>query len=236
MATIEQLEERIAELEARAGVGVQPLAANPPITIGELNDVPAPGSPIASQWSQEVTRRAVHRFADVAQRDSLYAAASAGNGAICITLDTGTVWRVVSGAWRPVSPSVGGFYGINHYHAVLATNTNAPQTTAVPVLTIAMPAAPAGSLLDMSLTAYINSAAGHGGGFLSFRVNGVIAGPTVVVPDIAWLGSLSGRCVNVAQPVGIAYNIDMMAAKAAAGGNVILTSTNTVLSIVSYRP
>lgn len=63
MTTLEDLEARLAELEARAGIGVEPLAANPPITIGELADVPAPGSAILSAWTQEVSNRIVHRFA-----------------------------------------------------------------------------------------------------------------------------------------------------------------------------
>jgi hypothetical protein len=79
------------------------VATNPPITIGELVDVPAPGSGIKSAWSQEVTRRSIHRFATVAERDAKYPAAGAGNGAVCITLDTGTVWAVLFGAWTPVS-------------------------------------------------------------------------------------------------------------------------------------
>lgn len=40
--------------------------ANPPVVIGALTDVPAPGSAIASQWSQEVTLQSVHKFASIA--------------------------------------------------------------------------------------------------------------------------------------------------------------------------
>jgi hypothetical protein len=58
--------------------------ANPPITIGELTDVPAPGSPIASPWPQEVTRRIMHRFATVTERNAKYPAAAAGAGALSI--------------------------------------------------------------------------------------------------------------------------------------------------------
>lgn len=57
--------------------------ANPPITIGELTDVPAPLSAVASPWAQEVSRRITHRFATVAERDAKYPAASAGTGAMC---------------------------------------------------------------------------------------------------------------------------------------------------------
>jgi hypothetical protein len=38
---------------------------NPPITVGELTDVPAPESPINAQFHQEVANRIVHRFASV---------------------------------------------------------------------------------------------------------------------------------------------------------------------------
>jgi len=104
MTTIEQLADRIAELEARLGVGVEPLAANPPIAIGELADVPAPGSAILSAWTQEVSRRIVHRFTTVAQRDSLYPAASAGAGSICITQDSNTIWFVNTLiVWAPLN-------------------------------------------------------------------------------------------------------------------------------------
>jgi hypothetical protein len=57
-------------------------AAAPPVTIGELADVPAPGSPIASAWSQEVTNRIVHRFATTAAMNAWAAA----NGSIACVL------------------------------------------------------------------------------------------------------------------------------------------------------
>lgn len=79
------------------------MATNPPITIGELVDVPAPGAGVKSQWSQEVTRRCVHRFATVAARDAQYPAAAAGAGAYCTTLDTGILWTVVGVAWVPAA-------------------------------------------------------------------------------------------------------------------------------------
>lgn len=77
---------------------------NPPITIGELTDVPAFGSPIASPWTQEATRRIAHRFATVAERDAKYPAAGAGRGALCavgatLYVSDGTRW-------------LGGHYGI----------------------------------------------------------------------------------------------------------------------------
>jgi hypothetical protein len=75
-----------------------------PIVIGEYSDVPAPGSLVASAWSQKATRRTVHRFASVAARDAAYPAAQAGNGAICVTTDTGMLWIVKGGAWASQPP------------------------------------------------------------------------------------------------------------------------------------
>ena len=78
---------------------------SPPITIGELTDVPAFDSPIASPWAQEASRRIVHRFATTAERDAKYPAATAGTGAVCevaavVYVSDGTRW-------------VGGHYGIS---------------------------------------------------------------------------------------------------------------------------
>lgn len=102
MTTIDELEARITDLEGR--IGPVPLAANPPVTIGELADVPAPGSAILSAWTQEVSRRIVHRFATVAARDAAYPAALAGPGAVSYTFDTGTVWAVngAGTAWAAI--------------------------------------------------------------------------------------------------------------------------------------
>lgn len=102
--TPEELEARVLQLEARLLVEPRAVA---PITIGELADVPAPGSPIASQWSQEVTRRSLHRFATVAARDAAYPAASAGPGAQCVTLDTYTEWLSSGTAWIPIVAGLG---------------------------------------------------------------------------------------------------------------------------------
>jgi len=57
------LEQRVADLEALLAPLIEPRATVPPVTIGELTDVPTVGSSIASQWAQEVSNRAIHRFA-----------------------------------------------------------------------------------------------------------------------------------------------------------------------------
>lgn len=136
----------------------------------------------------------------------------------------------------PAKPSAGVVYGINQYEQALGTTTDVPQSIAATFVTIAMPAAPAGSLLSLSMTCYVNSTVGHGGGFMWFRVNGAVVGAAVVITDETALRTYSGRAVNIAQPVGIAYNIELTAAKNAAGGVLKLVTTNTHLSVVSYRP
>lgn len=73
------------------------MPANPPIIVGELDNVPAPGSPIASAWAQDVSTRVLQRFANVAERNALYPAPP--DGAECVTLDTYTFWLSHAGAW-----------------------------------------------------------------------------------------------------------------------------------------
>lgn len=50
------------------------MATNPPITLGELTDVPAPGSGVKSAWCQEVTARIHHRFGTYAARTAAFTA------------------------------------------------------------------------------------------------------------------------------------------------------------------
>jgi hypothetical protein len=91
--------------------------ASPPITIGELTDVPTFDSPIASPWAQEVSRRVAHRFASTGERDAKYPANVAGAGAICVAagvfyVSNGTVWlgrlRVAGTILVPGGPGPGG--------------------------------------------------------------------------------------------------------------------------------
>lgn len=93
MATTEELETRLAALETR--LAPAPLAANPPITIGELTDVPAPGSAIASQWAQEVSARVLQRFAN----NAALQAWAAPDGAQAIDLATARTYVRKGGAW-----------------------------------------------------------------------------------------------------------------------------------------
>jgi hypothetical protein len=77
--------------------------ANPPITIGELGNVPAPLSPIQSDWAQDVTRRIVQRFASIAERDADWPPATAGRGAVCTVTGNPQRLFITDGAtWQPL--------------------------------------------------------------------------------------------------------------------------------------
>lgn len=92
MPTTDELETRIAALEARLAAAPR---ANPPIVIGELADVPAPGSPIASAWAQEVSSRVVQRFANAAALNA-YAGPA---GAFATLAGTGRLFARAGTAW-----------------------------------------------------------------------------------------------------------------------------------------
>lgn len=97
MATVE---ERLAALEAKLGVGVEPLALTPPITIGELTNVPAPGSQIAAQWAQDASARVVHVFATKAALDAY----AAPNGTYAHDTSTGILWYRFNSVWSQFTP------------------------------------------------------------------------------------------------------------------------------------
>ena len=99
------LEERVAALEQQLAT---PLALVPPITIGELVDVPAPGSQLAAQWAQEISSRIVQRFPNKAAIDTWVAPA----GARAVALDTGIEWRRIGGVWSQNTPWQGGVVGV----------------------------------------------------------------------------------------------------------------------------
>lgn len=101
--------------------------ANPPVTIGELADVPAPGSGVKSAWAQEVSNRVVQRFATVADRDTRWPAATAGRGAMCVTLDTDTLWKVASVAGVLTWQQAGA--GVELMRAAIAANVSITATS-----------------------------------------------------------------------------------------------------------
>src|SRR5215468_72001 len=72
--------------------------ASPPITIGELTDVPAPLSPVKSAWAQEVSNRVVQRFANFTALNAWTAA----NGSVAFDSATNRLWLRAGGAWVPL--------------------------------------------------------------------------------------------------------------------------------------
>ena len=71
------------------------------VQIGSLTNVPGPGDPIRSPWTQDVTRRAVHIFASQATLNAQYGTAI--DGSTAWTTDAGILWVRAGGAWRPLA-------------------------------------------------------------------------------------------------------------------------------------
>jgi hypothetical protein len=77
------------------------VATNPPIVIGELADVPAPGSGVKSAWCQEVTNRIHHRFATPAARATAFPAPAIGQASYLTAADATQGPEYFDGiAWR----------------------------------------------------------------------------------------------------------------------------------------
>jgi len=128
------VEERLALLEAK--LNPSPLALVPPITVGSLSNVPAPGSQLAAQWAQDASSMVVHRFASRASLDGW----AAPVGACAVTVDDGTLYRRKAGAWSRVTPYV---------DAVSPTvSTVMPPGAWATVLSLTIPADPSPRLLD----------------------------------------------------------------------------------------
>lgn len=77
--------------------------SNPPIPIGELTNVPAPGSRVNADFHQAIANRVIQRFATFQERDNKWPAATAGNGAMCyltgfrqLMICDGTGWTIVA--------------------------------------------------------------------------------------------------------------------------------------------
>lgn len=120
-----ELEARIAELERR--LGVEPAALVPPLTIGELTDVPAPGSQLAAAWAQEISSRIVQRFPTAAALQAW----AAPPGAFAVQTDTGVLWRRIAAGWSQQTP----------WQARIGGTPQQPPTTApVTVASIVIPA------------------------------------------------------------------------------------------------
>lgn len=68
--------------------------ANPPITIGPFANVPAPGSPIRSDWPQQITNYVVGRTAIIGQGATLVPAGNVDVNVTSFTALTGITWDV----------------------------------------------------------------------------------------------------------------------------------------------
>jgi hypothetical protein len=100
--------------------------ANPPIIVGELVDVPAPGSSVLSAFHVEVANRVVQRFATVTDRDTKWPAATAGKGAVAVVLSNLGVYVSDGAAWQAFGPM--GY--VAHAAAVTPFTTTGTHTTA----------------------------------------------------------------------------------------------------------
>lgn len=101
---------------------VAPLVVNPPITIGELADVPAPGSYVASNWAQEVSNRVIHRFATVAAMNAW----SAANGSMAYVTATTAYYQRWSGTWVIMAPPQTEYFGAINNGAAFTIGTTPP--------------------------------------------------------------------------------------------------------------
>jgi len=186
MATIEQLAARLEALEARIGPAPQ---AVPPVTIGELTDVPAPGSPIASQWAQEVSHRVIQRFANKAALDAW----AAGNGAMAITLDNGVLYKRVTGGWSRFTSISGAAVGIG----------GSPVAGMVTIATITIPSDP-GSRAGV-LSAHCMLGVGAGGGDFQLLLDGSIQVTWRLLANQQQVAALTAHVNNITP--GVAHTV-----------------------------
>lgn len=129
------LDERVAALEAR--LGPAPLATVPPIQIGSLTNVPAPGSQLAAQWAQDASGLVVHRFSNRAALDSW----AAPVGALAVTVDDGVLYRRKGGQWSRLTPYLDAVVGVGLAGLVANTWTN--------VATLSIPSDSAARVVDV---------------------------------------------------------------------------------------
>lgn len=165
------VEDRLAAIEARIGIGPSPLALVPPITIGELTNVPAPGSQIAAAWAQDVSSRVVQRFPTTAALKAW----GAPGGSFAVALDTGVLWQRIATGWTQVTPwqmTVAGSglsYGLS------------PAT--YPVATINIPADPGPRSVFASCLLRVDKIQISSSMFVQLTVSGVAVGQTDIPPE-----------------------------------------------------
>jgi hypothetical protein len=203
-----------------------------PITIGSQTNVPDPGSPIASPWSQDTARKLVHTFANVTARDAWL---SPPDGAMAVTVDTDQLWQRKGAVWvELLAADTTGMFRTIGYAAALAGTTAIPYGTPVLLATIAAgTAASYGAYLDLAGYAYFNeSAVGTGGTVLQVTVNGTVA-MQAVAPDFVHIGTTT--IARLGFPVGPgAITVQLKAVKSANGGAISATVDNTLVSVRTY--
>jgi len=160
----------------------------------------------------------------------------AGTAGQVLTKTSATDYAV---AWQTPKPSVGGVYGVSMHRGVLGSIfvlTNTVQT----LVSVAMPACPAGSLLDVTWNIYANQgtvATGSAVGFASINgANSTGASIVSVIGDRVQLETYSGRATNLVLPVDTPFNLTLVAQKLAAGGAIQFQPQHTTLEAVLYRP
>lgn len=205
------VEQRLALLEAR--LSPAPQAVVPPITIGSLTNVPAPGSQIAAQWAQDASRMLVHQFATI----GAIATWAAPNGSFAVALDTGVVYRRFAGAWGQYTPWTGSAAGV-------AVNFSTTVTQQASVLNI--PIDGCTRVADIScflrLDLFNTSSAQ-----VELRFDGVSAA-TYTVPQTNislplganWPWSVSLQASNITVPAGRTVPVAVVVTVAAVGGGV----------------
>jgi len=194
--TIEEVAARLAALEARAGMNQPPggPAVSPlVITVGELTDVPSPGSPIASKWAQEVSNRVVQRFANKAALDT-WAAANGSVAAVGPAL-----YLRIAGAW--ISQKTGIMGSIT----VLSTYTITPPSTYndIPGTGINYTAVPGRTYKYSATMVAINNGAGNANCRLA-----IVDTADVLTDNVATIGNgyyftLSALAASSNRPAGV---------------------------------
>jgi len=199
MATVE---ERLAALEARAGIA-GPLAVVPPITIGSLANVPAPGSQIAAQWAQDASAKVVHPFATTAALKAW----AAPNGAFAVALDNYVLWRRIANVWSQFTPWTGSAVGI----AVAGSVHDVPQ----PLATVNIPSDPGPRVVAVSSFLKFDLYSGRSlrisltvdGGVVAEAVIPVTNPLTVNTENMGWNIALAAS--NVVVPAGRVIPVTM---------------------------
>ena len=197
-----------------------------PVQIGSQSDVPDSGDPILSPWYQSTSTMLRHIFASKAALDAQWATAPNGAHAWCIAENA--MYNRVAGTWIRNGP--------DHYYAAAPSNVAIGQG-ATTLATQAMPAVPAGTLLQLGWTYYVNTTVVGTGPIIGVvRLNGTGVGPATVMPDRLELASYGGSAANIAPPVNTAYTLTLTISKTNTGGTSTAQGLNSTLSVVVYRP